>query len=305
MLKACFSLAIIVFSSFALTSCTHSSHHGPTTKGAVAAVAPGYHVTDTWHVGGDGRWDYVTVDPAAGRLYVSRSDYLLVLNTNDGAPVGKVLNTKGIHGVALVPALNRGFTSNGKEGTLTVFDLKSLQTLGKVKAGEGPDAIIYDPASKRVFAFNGKSHDVSAVDAGVAVDANSEAVSKSLDLGGNPEFAVADGRGNVYVNLEDKSEVVRIDSKQLKVTGRWPVAPGEEPSGMAIDPATRRLFIGCGNQLMVVMDADSGKVVTTLPIGEGVDANGFDPGPALAFSSNGDGTFTVVHEIDKDHFAVV
>lgn len=286
------------------SSCAKISHLASLKTSSTQPATAEFHVLKTWQVGGEGRWDYLTVDPDARRLYISRTDYVLVLNTDDGTVAGQVRHTPGVHGIALVPSLGRGFTSNGNEGTLSVFDLKDLRTIGKVKAGKKPDAIIYDPASKQIFAFNGKSNDVSAVDAAVAVDLTSESDSRSLALGGKPEFATADGQGNVYVNLEDKSEVVRIDSRQLKITARWPVAPGEEPSGMAIDPVHRRLFIGCHNQMMVVMDADNGKVIATPPIGRGVDANTFDPGLSLAFSSNGDGTLTIVHEIDPDHFVV-
>ncbi len=206
-------------------SCARNPHLDSTKSSAMQSVPAEFHVVKTWQVGGEGRWDYLTVDPEARRLYISRTDYVLVLNTDDGTVAGQVRHTPGVHGIASVPSLGRGFTSNGNEGTLSVFDLKDFQTIGKVKAGKKPDAIIYDPASKQIFAFNGKSDDLSAVDAAIAVDLTSESDSRSLALGGKPEYATADGRGNVYVNLEDKSEVVRIDSRQLKITARWPLAP--------------------------------------------------------------------------------
>jgi outer membrane protein assembly factor BamB len=180
-----------------------------------------------------------------------------------------------------------------------IFDLKTLKPIGEIKAGANPDAIIYDLSTSRIFAFNGGSSDVTAIDAAKGT------VAGTVALGGKPEFAASDGRGAVYVNIEDKNEVVAFDSKKLSVKARWPVAPGDEPSGMAMDREHRRLFIGCGNKKMIVMDADSGKVISALPIGDGVDANGYDPATELAFSSNGDGTLTVVHEDSPDKFTVV
>jgi DNA-binding beta-propeller fold protein YncE len=196
--------------------------------------------------------------------------------------------------------VGRGFTSNGRSSSVTIFDLKTLKEIAQVKTtGQNPDAIIYDPASRRVFAFNGRSGNSTAIDAA------SGTVASTVDLGGRPEFAAADGKGRVYVNLEDKSMVVAMDSQQLKVESHWPLTPCEEPSGMAIDREHRRLFIGCHNQMMAVMDADTGHLLATLPIGRGVDANTFDPETQLAFSSNGDGTLTVVHEDSPDKFTVV
>ena len=205
-----------------------------------------------------------------------------------------------MHGIAIANDVGKGFTSNGRENTVTVFDLKDLKETAKIKleGAENPDAIIYDPASKRVFTFNGRSKNATAIDA-----ANGTVVS-NIPLDGKPEFAVADGKGMVYVNIEDKAEVVAIDARKATVVNTWKMAGCEEPSGLAMDQKNRRLFAGCGNKVMAIVDADSGKVVTTLPIGEGVDATGFDPGTALAFSSNGDGTLTVIHEDSKDKFSV-
>jgi DNA-binding beta-propeller fold protein YncE len=218
-----------------------------------------------------------------------------------GKMVGDIPGTDGVHGIALAPALNRGFVSDGRSSEVTVFDLTTLKTLDAIKVtGQNPDCIVYDPASKRVFTFNGRSGNSTAIDAATGK------VVGTIDLGGRPEFAVADGRGHIYNNLEDKSEQVAIDTETLKVTNHWSLAPCESPSGLAIDPEHRRLFAGCDNQKMAITDPDAGKVVTTVAIGEGVDANGFDPGPQLAFSSNGEsGTLTVVHEDAPDKYTVL
>lgn len=264
------------------------------------AQGTGYHVIKKYQIGGEGFWDYLTMDSAARRLYVSRGTHVVVFDPDSGKVAGDIPNTEGVHGIALAPDLDRGFTSNGRTSSVTIFDLKTLKEIGVVKTtGENPDAILYDPASRRVFTMNGRGGNATAIDAAAGT------VAGTIDLGGKPEFATADGKGHIYANLEDKSLVVAIDSKQLKVESRWPLAPCESPSGMAIDREQRRLFIGCHNQMMAVMDADTGKVITTLPIGRGVDANRFDPETRLAFSSNGDGTLTVVHEDSPDKFAVV
>jgi DNA-binding beta-propeller fold protein YncE len=274
----------------------------PVSPSAPPLAVGEYKVVNRWPIGQEGRWDYVTVDPRARRLYLPRSDRVMVLDADSGKALGQVPNTVGVHGVALAPDLGRGFTSNGTAGTVTVFDLKTLAVLGEVYAGENPDAIAYDPASQRVFAFNGRSHDATAI---VGSADPGHAASVRLALGGKPEFAVVDGRGQLYVNIEDTGEVVSLDTRSLRITARWPLAPGTEPTGLAIDPIHRRLFIGCGNQLMVVMNADSGKVVATLPIGQGTDAAAFDPEAKVAFSSNGDGTLTVVHELGPNDFRVI
>jgi len=267
----------------------------------VSAVPPGwgYHLLKKIPLGGEGGWDYLTLDSAARRLYISRATKVLVLDVDRGTLVGEVGDTPGVHGIALAPELNRGFTSNGRASTVTIFDLKTLQALGQVKTGGNPDAIVYDAASHRVFTFNGSSDDSTAIDAA------SGAVAGTIPLGGRPEFAIADETGQIYANLEDKSQVLTIDSRTLAVKARWALAPCEEPSGMAMDRRHRRLFIGCSNQMMAVMDADSGCILTTLPIGRGVDANAFDPETGLAFSSNGDGTLTVVREESPDKFSVL
>ena len=257
-----------------------------------------YKVVQTLRVGGDGGWDYLAVDPAARRLYVTRSTRVMVFDADTLAPVGEVPNTAGVHGVALAPELGRGYASNGKASSVTIFDLKTLKPIEEVKVtGENPDAILYDPHSRQVFAFNGRSASATVLDAA------SGSVKATIALGGKPEFATTDLSGRVYVNIEDKSEVVALDAGKNEVAARWPLAPCEEPSGMAIDRAHARLFVGCGNKMMAVVDAKSGKVVATVAIGDGVDANGFDPSTGTAFSSNGEGTLTVAREGADGKFA--
>ena len=267
---------------------------------ALFAADPGLHVIKTYKVGGEGWWDYLKLDAETHRLFISRGTHVIVMDTTTGKQVGEVPDTPGVHGVAFAPEFNRGFTSNGREGTVSIFDLQTLKSLGKVEnVGENPDAIIYDPATKRIFTMNGRSHDSTAIDA-----ATGKIVGK-IQLDGKPEFAVSTGAGEVFANIEDKSEMVRLDPKDLKVTATWPLAPCESPSGLAMDVANRRLFVGCDNKMMAVVNADTGKVITTLPIGEGVDANRFDPGTQYAFASCGDGSLTVVHEDSPDKFSVV
>jgi len=262
------------------------------------AAGPGYHVIKQIPIRGEGAWDYLTLDGSARRLYIARANRVMVMDVDKGALVGEVANTPGVHGVALVPKRDRGFASNGGDATVTVFDLKTLQEVARIKVGNRPDAILYDSASGRVFTFNAGSRDATAI------DAETEKVVGTVPLGGKPEFAVADAKGHVYVNLEDKSEVLALDAHKLTVTHRWPLTPGKEPAGLAMDRARRRLFATCHNEKMVVLDADSGRVLATPAIGKGTDACVFDPDTRLAFSSNGDGTLTVVREEGTDQFAV-
>ena len=263
------------------------------------AADPGLHVVKSYKLGGDGGWDYLKVDADSRHLFISRGIHVIVMDMDSGKVVGDIPDTPGVHGIALANDLGRGFTSNGREGTVTIFDLKTLATIGKVKAvGENPDAILFDPATKRVFTFNGHSQDSTAIDAATG------GIIGKIPLGGKPEFAVSTGDGEIFVNIEDKSELVRLDPKTLKVENRWPLAPCEEPSGLAMDVKNRRLFAGCDNKMMAVVNADTGKVITTLPIGGGVDANGFDPESGLAFASCGEGVLTVVKEETPDKFSV-
>ena len=266
---------------------------------AVAAAAPGYHVIKSFKVGGEGGWDYLTADATARRLYISRGTHVIVLDPDSGKNIGDIADTQGVHGIALAPELGRGFTSNGREGTVSIFDIKNLGLITKVKVGDNPDAILYDPATKRVFTFNGRSHDSSAIDAA------SGKVVGTIPLDGKPEFAASDAKGEIFVNIEDKSELVAIDPNKLEVRSKWPLAPCTEPSGLAIDRKHRRLFVGCDNKMMAVVDADSGKVLATPAIGEGVDATAFDDETGLAFAScGGDGVLTVVKEESPGKFSV-
>ena len=274
---------------------------------ALAVVVPqvaksadgGYRVTKTLAIGGDDGWDYVGIDSSARRVYVSHGTHVVVLDADSGKVVGDIPDTQGVHGIAIAADEGRGFTSNGRANTVTVFDLKTLKTVTTVKAGTNPDAIVYDPATKRVFTMNGRSQDTTAINVA------DNTVAGTLALGGKPEFAVADGKGNIYVNIEDKSELVHFDSKTLKILNRWPMAPCQEPSGLAADWKSRRLFAGCDNKLMAVISADDGKVVATVPIGDGVDANAFDPELNLAFASTGDGNLTIAHEDGPDKYTTV
>lgn len=267
---------------------------------AVAAAGPGYHVVKTYKLGGEGGWDYLTVDASARRFYISRGTHVMVLDADSGKNVGEIPDTPGVHGIALAPELGKGFVSNGREGTVTVFDIKTLAPIGsKIKVGENPDAILYEPATKRVFTFNGRSQDSTAIDAA------SGKVLGTIKLDGKPEFAASDAKGEVFVNIEDKSELTVIDPNKLEVKAKWPLAPCTEPSGLAIDRKNRRLFVGCDNKMMAVVDADSGKILATPAIGEGVDATAYDDESGLAFASCGEGVLTVVKEDSPQKFRVV
>jgi hypothetical protein len=262
------------------------------------AAGPDYHLINTYNLGGDGGWDYLALDSPTRRLYISRAAHVMVVDADTGKLVADIPETSGVHGIALASELGRGFTSNGSEGTVTIFDLTTLKAI-KVKAGDNPDAILYDSATKRVFAFNGRSHDVTAI------DPTGGLVLRTIKLEGKPEFAVSDGKGELFVNIQDKSQIDAIDPAKLEVKASWPLSPCQEPSGLAIDRNNRRLFVGCRNKMMAVVDADTGKVVATVPIGDGVDANAFDPGTGLAFASCGEGVLTVVHEDSPTRFSVV
>jgi DNA-binding beta-propeller fold protein YncE len=266
---------------------------------AMAATASGYHSLARVTLGGEGFWDYLAMDPVARRPYLSRWTHVMVIDADTYQVVGDIPGIEGVHGIAIAREFGRGFISEDEANRVTIFDLKTLKKIGNAKTGQNPDAVIYDPAAKRVFAFNG--HDGTAT----ASDAATGSVVGTVDLGGSPEFAAADRQGHLYDNLEDKNEVVEIDSKTLKILNRWPLAPGESPSAMAIDLGHRRLFLGCHNRMMAVMDADTGKVVANPGIGEGVDAARFDPDSQLLFSSNGDGTLTVIHEDSPDKYSVI
>ncbi len=260
----------------------------------------GYHVVKRIGTGAEGGWDYLVVDTARNRLFVSRGTHVQVIDLRTDSLVGDIPNTLGVHGIALVYKLGKGFTSDGRDSTVTVFDLATLRPTQRIKLpARNPDAIIYDEASNRVITFNGGSANATAIDPVTG------AVIGSVALGGKPEAAVGDGTGRVFVNIEDKSELVAFDAKQLAVERRWSLAPCEEPTGIALDRMHHRLFVGCSNKLMAIVNSQSGKLVTTLPIGSGVDGTAFDPATHLAFASNGEGTLTVVREDSPQRFTVV
>jgi YVTN family beta-propeller protein len=267
---------------------------------AAAQHAGEYRVVKRTVLGGEGFWDYLTVDAPGDRLFISRGTRVVVVSLADDKVAGEVAPTPGVHGIALAHALGKGFTSNGRDSTVTVFDLKTLRTTGTVHVtGRNPDAIAYDPASRRVFTMNGGSGNVTAIDAA------NDHVAGTVTLAGRPEFAVADGHGHLWINLEDKSEIEEIDTHALRSLGHWKLAGCDEPSGLAMDVAHERLFSVCSNKAMSVFDALHHRVVATVPIGTGPDAAAFDPGTQTAFSSNGgDGTLTVVHEDSPDHYTV-
>lgn len=269
-----------------------------TAQMAPASAGPGYKVVKTYKVGGEGGWDYLTADAESRRLYISRATHVIILDLDSGKNVGEIGDTPGVHGIALAPELGRGFISNGREGTVSIFDLKTMAASSKVKVGENPDAILYDPATKRVFTFNGRSQDSTAIDGA------SGKVLGTIKLDGKPEFAASDGKGGVFVNIEDKSELVAIDPNKLEVKSKWPLAPCESPSGLAMDRKNRRLFVGCDNKMMAVVDADSGKVLATPAIGDGVDATAFDDETGLAFASCGEGVLSVIREDSPEKFSV-
>jgi len=266
---------------------------------APATSESGYKVTRKIEIPGQGGWDYLTIDDAARRLYVSHGTQVEVLDVDSGTIVGKIPNTPGVHGIAVAPELGRGFVSDGQSSTVSVFDLKTLKSISEVPVGQKPDAIVYDPATSRVLAFNGGSNSTSVIS---AADAK---VVGTIALGGGPEFAVADGMGYVFNNLEDASQVVKIDSRKMTIERRWPTAPCRSPSSLAMDRPNRRLFIGCRSHVMAVMDADTGQVITTLPIGDHVDATAFDPELRLVFNSNGEGTVTVIQQESPNKYSVL
>lgn len=267
--------------------------------GLTLLAAGNYHLLKKVPVPGNGGWDYLTLDTAARRLYVSHGTEVNVLDPDAGTVVGKIAGLSGVHGVAVVPEINRGFISNGTTNDVAMFDLKTLEIVGRLPAGNKPDAIIYDRATKRVIADN------NGGDSSTIIDAAGGKVTGTIELGGAPEFAAGDGKGKVFINLEDKSEVVKIDPIALKLEARWPLKPCQTPTGMAMDTATRRLFIGCRNKLMAMVDADTGKVIVTLPIGAGVDAAAFDTATKLVYFSNGDGSVDIFHEDSPDRLSVV
>ncbi len=266
----------------------------------VAQKKSEYKIINKFHVDGDAGWDLLAKEESTDRLFISHATMVQVLDVKTGKTVGIIPDTKGVHGIALATDMNKGFTSNGKDTSVTVFDLKTLAVITKVKStGINPDVIMYDQFTHRVFCFNAKSNNATVF------DAKTNAAIETISFEGNPELAVSDGNGKIYVNLEDASKVVVINANTLKVEKSWSVAPGEEPSGIALDNKTHRLFSVCGNKLMIISDVESGKVIANIPIGDRVDGAAFDPETKRAYSSNGDGTLTVVQEINADKFMVL
>lgn len=267
------------------------------TRAATPAGPVHYAVQQRWDLGPATHWDYLAVDPQRGRLFVTRGDHVQVVDVATGKPVGEIPNTAGVHGVAFAQDLKLGFTSNGRANSVTVFDLDTLQVKRELKVeGVNPDAILYDPATRKLYTFNGKSLDVSVFD---AVTGKPLA---TIPVGGKPEFAATDGK-RVYVNIEDKAEIVAIDAANDRVLAHWPLAGCEEPSGLALDAARARLFSVCGNRTMAVTDSASGRAVARVAIGGHPDAAFYDAASATVFSSNGEGTLSVVRQLDADHYS--
>jgi YVTN family beta-propeller protein len=264
---------------------------------ATAFAAEGYKVLNKIKIGGAGGWDYVALDNTNRRIYASHGTFVEVVDPDAGKVVGQIAQLHGVHGIAVAPELNKGFITNGQSKSVTVFDLKTLAKLGEPATGTNPDAVCYEPKTQRVFTFNGGSNDSTVI------DAKTNEIVATLPLNGKPEFCVADGAGKIYNNLEDKSEVIEIDAAKPAVTRRTSLAPGESPSGLAIDVKNKKLFSVCDNKMMAVTDIATMKVIATPAIGTGPDAAGFDPGAGLAFSSNGDGTLTIVKLVNGKYEA--
>ena len=264
-----------------------------------AQTKSGYHVAKKIKVGGEGSWDYLTYDAQSHRLFVSHTDRFVVINTISDEVVGEILKLEGVHGMAIANEFNRGFITNGTSSSVSVVDLKTLKVVNKIPVGKKPDAILYDPFSHRVFVYNGQSASVSAIDA-----ANATVVSTVM-LGGKPEFSATDRKGHIFVNLEDKNEIVGFDASTLKIFARWSLKGGDEPTGLAIDVEHHRLFSVCHNKLMFVLDSDNGTILAKLPIGAKVDGCAFDPATGMVFASNGEGTITAIREDSPSKFSVL
>ncbi|MFZ1978266.1 MAG: YncE family protein [Bacteroidota bacterium] len=265
----------------------------------IAQPKSGYHLVSKIAVGGEEGWDYLTFDPPSHRLFISHGTNVTVINTDSDKVVGVILKTEGVHGIAIADEFDRAFISNGRTSTVSMIQLKTLRLVDTIPVGKNPDAILYDDYSKRVFVFNGRSNDATIL------DAEKGTVVATLPLRGKPEFSACDGKGHVFVNIEDKNEIVAIDSKTLVILSRWPITPGEGPSGLAIDRENHRLFSVCDNKLMIVLNSDNGAVISSLPIGARVDGCAFDPDLKLAFSSNGEGTVTVIREESPTNFSIL
>ncbi len=265
----------------------------------VASILPGlnvlqaqqpFHILKTFHIQSPGSWDYISIGPGNNRLYVSHGTQVNILDLVTGDSVGVIENTTGVHGIAFDPSQNKGFTSNGRINNVTVFDLTSNAVITQIATGGNPDAIFYESYSKRIVTCNGRGKNLSFI------DPVSNKLVDSIAVGGKPETAVSDGKGKLFVNIEDKNEIVMVNLKTMKVEGHWPLTHAEEPAGLAFDRASNRLFAGCGNKLLAVVDATTGKVLQELPIGDGCDGSAFDPATKNVFASNGDGSLSVYHE---------
>lgn len=273
---------------------------GSAAAASAFAATPDYAVLQRHPLGGSGGWDYLTIDAATHHLLIARNDRVMVVDTENGKLTGEIPGMQHIHGIALVPKLRHGYVSDGAANSVRVIDLDTLKDLRNIPIdGKGPDAIVFDPASGHVLTMNGHSGDASVID-----PVSDKAIAE-IALPGRPEFAVSDGQGHVFANLEDKNELARIDTKTDKVDAVWKLAPCDSPSGLAIDTQSRRLFSVCDNQLMVITDANDGHQVATVAIGKGPDAARFDPATRLVYSSNHDGTLTIVHEDDANHYRVL
>jgi hypothetical protein len=287
--------ALLAFSLIAVLYLISSIHK----VAAAPAASSGYKVTKTIPVGSEGGWDYVYVDSGARRVYVSHGLHTIVLDADSHAVVGDIPDTQGVHGIAVASDLGRGFTSNGRSNDVTIFDLKTLKAIGTAKTDKNPDAILYEPVTKRVFTFNGGGKNATAINGADGT------VIGNLPLGGKPEFAAADGKGNVFVNNEDTSELIELDAAKFTETHRWPLAPCKSPSGLAMDTQNRRLFAVCDEKVMSVVNADTGKVIATPEICDGPDAAAYDPSTGYVFASCGDGNLTVIHQDSPDKYTVV
>lgn len=258
----------------------------------------GFHVIKTFHIASAGGWDYLEAGPINNWLYVSHGTQVNILNKNTGDSVGVIENTTGIHGIAFDVANNKGYTSNGKLNNVFVFDMATNKVLTQIATGQNPDAIMYEPFSKKIITCNGRSNNLSII------DPMQNKTIDSVAVGGKPETAVSDGAGKLFVNIEDKNEIVVVDTKTFKVTNRWSISPGDGPTGLAYDITNKRLFAGC-EKLLMVIDATDGKIVDKVTIGDGCDGVAFDAVTKNIFTSNGEGTVTVIHEETADKFTVV
>ncbi len=264
-----------------------------------AKVPAAFKIVGTFKIASSGGWDYIAVQPNTNRIFISHGTQVNVLDKNTGDSLGIIPNTIGVHGIEFVPSLNKGYTSNGRSNNLTMFDLKTLAVKDSIATGQNPDAIFYDSYSKRIVTCNGRSKDLTFI------DPVTDKVVATVAVGGKPETAVSNGAGKIFVNIEDKNEIVVINTNNMTVQAHWSLLPGEAPTGLAIDTKTNRLFSACGDsKLLVVVDAENGSIITKLPIGDGCDGAGFDTALQNIYTSNGDGTLTIIHEDSKDGFTV-